>query len=195
MSVQSEVMSELRAALNGRVIVPEDKDYERARTIFYGGIDRRPQAIVRVADPGDVAHVISLARQSGLELAVRGGGHSFAGHSLSDGGIVLDLRELRDLQLDPGRRTAWAGGGLTAGAYTKAAGELGLASYAFLIPDEAGWLAVFERLQAQTKGSRVVQRDQRAGLALEDQDGITVELLTPDTEAVRQTLARLQQEA
>src|SRR3989304_7713277 len=77
----------------------------------------------------------------------------------------------------------------------RTAGELGLASYAFLIPDEAGWLAVFERLQAQAKGSRVVQRDQRAGLALEDQDGITVELLTPDTEAVRQTLARLQQEA
>ena len=128
MSVQREVVSELRAALNGRVIVPEDKDYERARTIFYGGIDRRPQAIVRVADPGDVAHVISLARQSGLELAVRGGGHSFAGHSLSDGGIVLDLRELQSLQIDPERRTAWAGGGLTAGAYTQAAGEFGLAT-------------------------------------------------------------------
>ena len=128
MSVQREVVSELRAALNGRVIVPEDKDYERARTIFYGGIDRRPQAIVRVADPGDVAHVISLARQSGLELAVRGGGHSFAGHSLSDGGIVLDLRELQSLQIDPERRTAWAGGGLTAAAYTQAAGEFGLAT-------------------------------------------------------------------
>jgi FAD/FMN-containing dehydrogenase len=128
MSVQREVVSELRAALNGRVIVPEDKDYEQARTVFYGGIDRRPQAMVRVADPGDVAHVISLARQTGLELAVRGGGHSFAGHSLSDGGIVLDLRELQSLQIDPERRTAWAGGGLTAGAYTQAAGELGLAT-------------------------------------------------------------------
>ena len=74
----------------------------------------------------------------------------------------------------------------------RTAGELGLASYAFLIPDEAGWLAVFERLQTQTKGARVAQRDRRAGLALEDQDGITVELLTPDTEVVRQTLARLQ---
>jgi len=128
MSVQNEVVSHLRGALNSRVIVPGDKDYEQARTVFYGGIDRRPQAIVRAADPGDVARVILLARQTGLELAVRGGGHSFAGHSLSDGGIVLDLRELRDLQLDPGRRTAWAGGGLTAGAYTKAAGELGLAT-------------------------------------------------------------------
>jgi FAD/FMN-containing dehydrogenase len=128
MSVQSEVVSQLRTAFNGRVIVPEDDDYERARTIFYGGIDRRPKVIVRPKDPGDVLQVITLARQSGLELAVRGGGHSFAGHSLSDGGIVLDLRELQSLQIDPERRTAWAGGGLTAGAYTQAAGELGLAT-------------------------------------------------------------------
>jgi FAD/FMN-containing dehydrogenase len=128
MSVQREVVSELRAALNGRVIVPEDQDYEQARTIFYGGIDRRPQGIVRVTDSNDVLQVITLARQAGIELAVRGGGHSFAGHSLSDGGIVLDLRELQSLQIDPERRTAWAGGGLTAGAYTQAAGELGLAT-------------------------------------------------------------------
>ena len=128
MSVQSEVVSQLRGALNGRVIVPDDKDYDLARTVFYGGIDRRPKAIVRAMDSDDVSQVITLARQAGLELAVRGGGHSFAGHSLSDGGIVLDLREQRALQLDPERRTAWAGGGLTAGAYTKAAGELGLAT-------------------------------------------------------------------
>jgi hypothetical protein len=128
MSVQREVVSDLRAALNGRVIVPEDQDYEQARTIFYGGIDRRPQGIVRVTDSNDVLQVITLARQAGIELAVRGGGHSFAGHSLSDGGIVLDLRELQSLQIDPERRTAWAGGGLTAGAYTQAAGELGLAT-------------------------------------------------------------------
>ena len=128
MSVQSEVVSQLRGALNGRVIVPDDKDYDLARTVFYGGIDRRPQVIVRAMDSDDVSQVITLARQAGLELAVRGGGHSFAGHSLSDGGIVLDLREQRALQLDPERRTAWAGGGLTAGAYTKAAGELGLAT-------------------------------------------------------------------
>ncbi|HEX9674388.1 MAG TPA: FAD-binding oxidoreductase [Anaerolineales bacterium] len=128
MSVQREVVSELRATLNGRVIVPEDQDYEPARMVFYGGINRRPQAIVRAADPDDVAAVISLARQAGQELAVRGGGHSFAGHSLSDGGIVLDLRELQSLQIDPQRRTAWAEGGLTAGAYTKAVGELRLAT-------------------------------------------------------------------
>ncbi len=88
---------QLRAALNGRVIAPDDAGYDKARTVFYGGIDRRPAVIVRVADATDVARVISLARETGLELAVRSGGHSVAGHSVSDGGIVLDLSAMRAL--------------------------------------------------------------------------------------------------
>jgi len=128
MAIERGAVLQLSAGLNGRVIVPDDKDYDEARRVFYGGIDRRPQVIVQAKDPNDVSQVISLARQTGLELAVRSGGHSFAGHSLNEGGIVLDLRELRALQLDPERRTAWAEGGLTTGAYTKAAGELGLAT-------------------------------------------------------------------
>ena len=69
--------------------------YDEARTVFSGGIDRRPAVIVRVADATDVARVVSLARETGLELAVRSGGHSAAGHSVSDGGIVLDLSDMR----------------------------------------------------------------------------------------------------
>ena len=84
---------QLRAALNGRVIAPDDAGYDKARTVFVGGIDRRPAVIVRVADETDVSHVISLARETGLELAVRSGGHSGAGHSVSEGGIVLDLAD------------------------------------------------------------------------------------------------------
>lgn len=77
---------QLRAVLNGRVITPDDDGYDQARSVFSGGIDRRPAAIVRVADPSDVSRVVSLARETGLELAVRSGGHSPAGHSVSERG-------------------------------------------------------------------------------------------------------------
>ena len=123
--VQNE---DLRGLVNGRVITSNDPDYDQARTIFYGGIDRYPTAIIRVTNAEDVAHVVTFARENGLELAVRSGGHSLAGHSLSDGGIVLDLSAMRALEIDPEARTAWADGGLTAGEYTQAVAAYGLAT-------------------------------------------------------------------
>jgi FAD/FMN-containing dehydrogenase len=117
-----------RAAIKGRVIAADDAGYDEARTVFPGGIDRRPAVIVRVADATDVARVISLARETGLELAVRSGGHSGAGHGVCEGGIVLDLSDMDGLDIDTERRTAWAETGLTTGAYTNAVGELGLAT-------------------------------------------------------------------
>jgi FAD/FMN-containing dehydrogenase len=118
----------LRDDFGGRVTVPGDPGYEQARTLFYGGFDHRPAAIIRAADAGEVARVVALARDGGIELAVRGGGHSSAGHSLSDGGIVLDLGELTALDIDLEARTARAQAGLTAGAYTEAVGAHGLAT-------------------------------------------------------------------
>src|SRR6185295_14074357 len=98
---------DLRAAFKGQVIAPGDAAYDEARTVFYGGIDRHPAVIIRVADADEVARVISLVRASGLELAIRSGGHSPLGHCVSEGGIVLDLSNMRDLQIDVERRTAW----------------------------------------------------------------------------------------
>jgi FAD/FMN-containing dehydrogenase len=121
-------ISDLRAALRGPVIAPGDAGYDAARTVFYGGIDRRPAVIVRVADATDVMRVVALARETGLALAVRSGGHSNAGHSVSDGGIVLDLADMRALHIDAEGRTAWAETGLTAGEYTATAGAYGLAT-------------------------------------------------------------------
>ena len=118
---------ELRAELTGTVIEPDDAGYDDARAVFYGGIDRRPQAIVRVADDADVAHVVSLARNSGIELAVRSGGHSIAGHSVTEGGIVLDLSDRRALDIDVEGRTAWAETGLTAEEFSSAVAAHGLA--------------------------------------------------------------------
>jgi FAD/FMN-containing dehydrogenase len=116
----------LRAAVDGRVITPDDLGYDQARTIFYGGFERRPAAIVRPADAAQVAQVVNLARDGGHELAVRAGGHSTVGHGLTEGGIVLDLSELSAIEVDPEARTAWAQAGLTTGAYTAAVQAHGL---------------------------------------------------------------------
>ena len=123
----TETMPQL-SALTGRVIWPNDAEYDGARTSFYGGFDHRPAAIVRVADANDVARVISLARESGMPLAVRSGGHGVAGYGLPDGGLVLDLADMRSLVIDAQARTAWAETGLTAAAYSTAADAHGLAT-------------------------------------------------------------------
>jgi len=118
----------LREDLTGRVIAPNDAGYDEARTVFVGGIDRRPAVIARVANTADVSRVVSLARETGLELAVRSGGHSSVGHCVSEGGIVLDLTEMKALDIDVEGRTAWAETGLTAVEYSTAAAVHGLAT-------------------------------------------------------------------
>ncbi len=118
---------QLRADIRGTVIAPDDAGYDEARTIVSGEFDRRPSVIVRVIDANDVAHVVKLARDTHTELAVRSGGHSGAGHSTTDGGIVMDLRDMKALEIDVDGRTAWAETGLTAGEFTTAAAAKGLA--------------------------------------------------------------------
>jgi FAD/FMN-containing dehydrogenase len=118
----------VRERFSGRVVGPQDADYDTLRAVTTGGIDRHPAAIVRVADARDVGLAIALARELGLELAVRSGGHSAAGHGTTDGGLVIDLRDLNQLDLDVAARTAWAGSGITAGEYSTTAAEHGLAT-------------------------------------------------------------------
>jgi len=120
-------LARLRDRIAGRVIGPDDDDYDALRTVVMGGIDRRPAAIVRVANDDDVQTVVGVARETGLDLAIRSGGHSSKGDSTSDGGIVLDLRDMKRLEIDPGAKTAWAETGLTAGEVTTVAAEHGLA--------------------------------------------------------------------
>jgi FAD/FMN-containing dehydrogenase len=119
---------ELRNVFGDRLITANDAVYDDARTVFYGDIDRRPALIIRARNAAEVAQAVALARDSGLELAVRSGGHSLAGHGVSDGGIVLDLSNMKAIEFDVAHRTAWAETGLTAGEYTTAAGALGLAT-------------------------------------------------------------------
>lgn len=118
----------LRSEFAGEVIGPDDPGYDDARKVFMPLYDdRRPLVVIRPADAHEVGSVVSLARETGVELAVRSGGHSGAGHGVSDGGIVLDLSLLKGLEIDPGERVARAGAGLTAGEVTNATAEHGLA--------------------------------------------------------------------
>jgi FAD/FMN-containing dehydrogenase len=116
-------LSELQTKLQGRVIGPTDTDYNQLRTVFYGGIDRKPAIIVLAANSQDVQVTVNLARETGLELAIRSGGHSFAGYSVCEGGIVLDLRNMNHHDIDAAAETAWVEPGLTAGQFTQAADQ------------------------------------------------------------------------
>ncbi|MGW8568429.1 FAD-binding oxidoreductase [Isoptericola sp. NPDC055881] len=120
----------LRTALgaDSLVVSPDDEGYAAARRIEPGGVEHRPAAIVRPADTADVARAVRFARDAGAHVSVRSGGHSVYGLGAGDGAVTLDLRALDHLELDVEGRTAWAGGGITAGAYSRAAGEHGLAT-------------------------------------------------------------------
>jgi len=113
--------------LFGEVIEPSQASYDQHKTAFYDGFNQRaPRAVVRVADAADVARVIGFARDTGLGLAVRAGGHSVLGHSSIDDGLLLDLSALSDVDMDLDEGAAWAGGGVLAGDYTKVTAEHGL---------------------------------------------------------------------
>ncbi|HEX5013331.1 MAG TPA: FAD-binding oxidoreductase [Candidatus Limnocylindrales bacterium] len=121
------VVDDLRKLVAGRVVTPDEKDYDEVRKVLYDFADSHPAAVVRVANAEDVAAVVNAARESGLELAVRSGGHSGAGHSTTDGGLVIDLRDLHSIDVDAAARTAWAQAGATAAEVASAADAHGLA--------------------------------------------------------------------
>ena len=101
----------LRSTISGEVVLPADGGYDEARSTFNGTIDRRPAAIARPSSTDGVAAAVRWAREAGLPIAVRGGGHSVAGHATADDALVIDLRLIRDVVVDPVRRRALVGGG------------------------------------------------------------------------------------
>lgn len=109
--MNSEVVAGLRAALRGPVFEPGDPDYDAARTIWNAMIERRPALIARCTGTADVLAAVGFARQHGLPLAVRGGGHNIAGNALCDDGLVIDLSGMRGVHVDPKACLAWVDGG------------------------------------------------------------------------------------
>jgi FAD/FMN-containing dehydrogenase len=124
---------ELRAAMTGPVFTPREPGYEEARSMFNGAIDRHPAVVARVAGPSDVAAALAFAQANGLEVTVRGGGHSTAGSAVRDGALMIDLGGLRQVVVDPHARLARAGGGATLADLDAATQEHGLAVPAGLI--------------------------------------------------------------
>jgi FAD/FMN-containing dehydrogenase len=101
----------LRTVLGCEVILDADEDFDEARSIFNATIDRRPVAIVRPRSTDEVATAVRWARDAGLPIAVRGGGHNVAGHAVADGSLVIDLRRCREIVVDPAKRLVTVGGG------------------------------------------------------------------------------------
>ena len=119
-------INELRKQVT-RVIAPDDPDYETARAVWNGMIDRRPAAVVPAANATDVIAAVNFARDAGLPLAVRGGGHSAPGYGTIDDGLVIDLSPMRSVEVDATARTARVGGGATLADLNEATHAHGLA--------------------------------------------------------------------
>jgi FAD/FMN-containing dehydrogenase len=150
-TVSESRIGELASSLRGRIIRPGDGDYDDARRVWNGMIDNRPALIARCAGTADVVDCVRFAREHDLLVSVRGGGHNYAGKSVCDGGLMIDLRPMKGIYVDPARRTARAQAGLELGEFDRETQAFGLATTLGVAPDTGiagltlgggyGWLA------------------------------------------------------
>src|SRR6266480_673209 len=122
----TQLANALREGFSGQVLEPGQPGYDESRLLFNPVIDRRPAVVARCATTADVAAAVNTARDSGLVVAVRCGGHSFSGLSTCDDGMLIDLRGLKSITVDPQARTARVGGGVLWGEFDAATQEHGL---------------------------------------------------------------------
>jgi len=126
--MQTVQLDALRERVRGRVIATTDPDYDEARAVYNGMIDKRPSAVVRISQVSDALGAIKFARDNGVDLAVRGGGHSAPGFGTCDGGIVVDFSQRSGVRVDPVARTARAEAGTTWADFNHATHVFGLAT-------------------------------------------------------------------
>ncbi len=177
LSKAGAALAAFRAGLSGDVVTPDDPGYDEARTIFNAMIDRRPAVIARCEGEADVTRAVRFARDLGLPIAVRGGGHSVSGMSLNDGGLVIDLSRMQAVTVHPGSETVRVEGGALMSHLDRATQPYGLATTGgrvsttgvggFVLGGGSGWL------------------DRSFGLAVDNLLG--VELVTADGSPVRAT--------
>jgi len=123
---QDRAVDALRESFSGELILPHDQGYEQARGVFNAMIDKRPAVVARCASTADVAACVRAAGGTGLQLAVRSGGHSVSGLGVCEGGILIDLAGIKNVEVDPAARTARAGGGVLWGEFDAATQVHGL---------------------------------------------------------------------
>jgi len=126
-TLDSALVADLAGQVSGSVLGPEDAGYDAARAVHNGLIDRRPALIVRCRTTNDVIAALALARRAGHEVSIRGGGHNVAGRAVTEGGVMIDLAEMKGIAVDPEQATATAEGGVIWGELNEAAAEHGLA--------------------------------------------------------------------
>ena len=124
----SAKVDQLKGKIKGRIVFPEDSDYDEIRKIWNAMIDRRPALIVRCAGAEDIQNAIGFARAHRLDLTIRGAGHNIAGSAISDGGLMIDLSTLRTVKIDPARKRAVVAAGATLRDFDEAAQAHGLAT-------------------------------------------------------------------
>ena len=122
------LVEEFQTSLRGPLLQPGDAGYDDARIVWNGMIDRRPALIARCAGVADVIQAVNFARDNHLLVSVRGGGHNITGYAVNDGGIVIDLSQMKSVHVDLAKTTARAEAGLTWGEYNHETQAFGLAS-------------------------------------------------------------------
>ena len=120
-------VAELSGQMSGSVLGPADADYDAVRAVYNGLVDRKPALIVRCRTTQDVVAALAFARREGVEVSIRGAGHNVAGRAVTDGGVMIDLSEMKEIAVDPDEATATAQGGVVWAELNDATGEHGLA--------------------------------------------------------------------
>ena len=123
-----QAVEEFRSRLRGTLVLPTDKDYDVARRVWNGMVNKRPAMIARCADANDAVASVNFVREHQIPLSVRGGGHNYAGKAVCDGGLVVDLSSMKRISIDRERRTARAQAGLRLGEFDRETQTIGLAT-------------------------------------------------------------------
>jgi FAD/FMN-containing dehydrogenase len=166
-------IEELRTAVRAPIVTAADPGYDEARAVHNGMFDKRPEVIVRAEQVADVIGAVNFARDAGLDLAVKGGGHSAPGFGTTDGGLVIDLSLMRHVQVDQAAKTARAGGGTTWGDFNYATHAYGLAT--------TGGIVSTTGVGGLTLGGGIGYLSRGYGLSIDNL--ISAEIVTADGQA------------